>query len=265
MKTWKKIVLTTLLLICIVLVGFLFFFINEEKKVVRYSGYCMDEVRKSLWWEELWNIVFLGFEKENDEYLYSGSASFRWIDFNFSCTVLDEDNINFEVEWINPENAPDLFATQLTNDKLLELAAEALPCEEWKSFANFAILWKWVSQNWNLMYYWVDEVMWFVPEEDWSLRSVCYRIAPVAMEISSSSEWFELVNAENAEMENDFLIEDYKPEFDGWRLDEAVRAIFSDEAFAVWQERDYWEYFPDYNDVDRKSFDERAMEYFSGN
>ena len=97
MKTWKKIVLTTLLLICIVLVGFLFFFINEEKKVVRYSGYCMDEVRKSLWWEELWNIVFLGFEKENDEYLYSGSASFRWIDFNFSCTVLDEYNINFEV------------------------------------------------------------------------------------------------------------------------------------------------------------------------
>ena len=71
-----------------------------------------------------------------------------------------------------------------------------------------------------------------------------------------------MVNTENAEMETDFLIEDYKPEFDWWKLDEAVKAIFSDEAFAVWQERDYWEHFPDYYDVDRKSFDERAMEYF---
>lgn len=263
MKTRKKFVLIAVLFVCVLIVGYILFVINEEKKVAKYSGYCMDEVRKGLWWEELWNIVFLGFAKENDEYLYNWSASFRWIDFKFSCTILDKDNVRFEIGGINPENAPDLFAPQLTNDELLELAAQALPCEEWKTFANFAILGVWINQNWNYMYYWVDEVTWFVPAEDWTLRSVCYRIAPVAMEISSSSEWFSLVNAENAEMENDFLIEDYKPEFDGWKLDEAVRAIFSDEAFAVRQERDYWEHFPDYNDVDRKSFDERAMEYFN--
>ena len=263
MKTWKKFILTALLIFCIAVIVWILCFVKEEKKVAKYSGYCMDEVRKGLWWENLWDIVFLNFAKSNEAYLYSGSATFRWINFNFSCSVLDKDNVSFEIEWINPENAPDLFAPQLTNDELLELAAEALPCEEWKAFANFAILWTWVSQNWNLMYYWVDEVMWFVPEEDWTLRNVCYRIAPVAMEISASSEWFQLVSTENADLENDFLIEDYKPEFDEWKLDETVRAIFSDEAFTVRQQRNYWEYFPDYNDVDRKSFDERAMEYFN--
>ena len=151
MKAWKKIILIALLLVCFFIVGFILFFINEEKKVAKYSGYCMDEVRKSLWWEDLWNIVFLGFARTNNAYLYSWSASFRWIEFDFSCTVLDKNNISFDVYGINPENAPDLFAPQLTNDELLELAAEALPCEEWKSFANFAILWKWVSQNWNYM------------------------------------------------------------------------------------------------------------------
>ena len=41
-----------------------------------------------------------------------------------------------------------------------------------------------------------------------------------------------------------------------------MKKIFSPKAFAVWQERDYWEYFLDYNDVNRKTFEERAMEYF---
>ena len=62
----------------------------------------------------------------------------------------------------------DSVVPQLTNDKLLELAAEALPCDEWQTFANFAILWTWVSRSWNLMYYWVDEVMWFLPSEEWN-------------------------------------------------------------------------------------------------
>ena len=164
----------------------------------------------------------------------------------------------------NPKIDEDSVAPQLTNDRLLELAAEALSCDEWQTFANFAVLWTWVSREWNLMYYWVDEVMGFIPEEDWEdLRNTCYRIAPVAMEIHQSNELFELVNVQSAEnYDVDFLIEDYKPEFDWWQLDEAVKAIFSDEAFAVWQERDYWEHFPDYNDIDRKTFDERAMEYF---
>ena len=158
----------------------------------------------------------------------------------------------------------DSVAPQLTNDRLLELAAEALPCDEWQAFANFAILWTWVSREWNLMYYWVDEVMGFTPAADWkSLKSTCYRIAPLAMEIHWSDKWFNLVSVQAVEnYEWDFLIEDYKPEFDGWKLDEDVESIFSPEAFSVWQERDYWEHFPDYNNVDRKSFDERAMEYF---
>lgn len=164
----------------------------------------------------------------------------------------------------NPKIDEELIVPQITNDILLQLAAEALPCEEWKSFANFAILWTWVSKQWNLMYYWVDEVMGFVPAEDETIRSVCYRIAPVAMEIHQSDKWFSLVNVQSAEnYEGNFLIEDYDPEFDEWKLDEAVEVIFSPEAFAVWQERDYWEHFPDYNDIDRKSFDDRAMEYFA--
>lgn len=48
MKAWKKIILIALLLVCLFIVGFILFFINEEKKVSKYSGYCMDEVRKAL-------------------------------------------------------------------------------------------------------------------------------------------------------------------------------------------------------------------------
>ena len=103
MKAWKKIILIALLLVCLFVVGFILFFVNEEKKVSRYSCYCMDEVRKGLWWEELWNIVFLGFARVNNAYLYSGSANFRWLDFDFSCKVLDKDDVSYEIYWINPE------------------------------------------------------------------------------------------------------------------------------------------------------------------
>ena len=151
-----------------------------------------------------------------------------------------------------------------TNDELLELAAQALPCQEWQAFANFALLWTWTSRQWNLMFYWVDEVMWFELEEDWTLRNTCYRIAPIAMEVHQSDKWFSLVKVQDAEMlDTDFLIEDYDPERDWTELDDAVKAIFSDKAFSVRQERNYWEYFTDYNDVNRKSYDERALEYFN--
>ena len=163
----------------------------------------------------------------------------------------------------NHKTSEDSVVLPPTNDELLNFAAEALPCDEWTTFANFALLWTGVSRQWNLMYYGVDEVMGFLPVEDGkNLRNTCYRIAPVAMEISQSDKWFKLVNAENAEMDTDFLIEDYNPEFDWWKLDDAVKAIFSPNAFSVWQQRDYWEYFPDYYDVNRKTFDERATEYF---
>ena len=42
------VILIALLLVCFFIVGFILFFVNEEKKVSKYSGYCMDEVRKSL-------------------------------------------------------------------------------------------------------------------------------------------------------------------------------------------------------------------------
>ena len=156
----------------------------------------------------------------------------------------------------------DSVVTPLTDDILLDLAAQALPCDEWTSFANFALLWTWVSRQGNLMYYWVDEVVWYKLDEDWNgLKDTCYRISPVAMEIHQSDKWFELVNVDDVEdYEGDFLIEDYNPEFDGWKLDEAVKAIFSPKAFSVWQQRDYWEHFTDYGDVDRKSFENRAYE-----
>ena len=158
----------------------------------------------------------------------------------------------------------DSVAPQLTNDRLLELAAEALPCDEWQAFANFAILWTWVSREWNLMYYWVDEVLWYIPTEDWkNLKSTCYKIAPLAMEIHWSDKWFNLVSVQAVEnYEWDFLIEDYNPEFDWWKLDEDVKSIFSPKAFSVWQQRDYWEHFTDYGDTNRKTYEERAFEYF---
>ena len=126
----------------------------------------------------------------------------------------------------NPKTDENFVDDRLTNDVLLNFAAQALPCDEWTTFANFAILWTGVSRQWNLMYYGVDEVAWYMLSEDWkSLKSTCYRIAPVAMKIHQSDKWFNLVNAENAEMDTDFLIEDYNPEFDWWKLDEAVKAI----------------------------------------
>lgn len=158
----------------------------------------------------------------------------------------------------------DSVVPPLTNDVLLDLASQALPCDEWQSFANFAILWTWVSREWNLMYYWVDEVVWYIPAEDWkSLKSTCYKIAPLAMEIHQSDKWFSLVSVQAVEnYEWDFLIEDYNPEFDWWKLDEDVKSIFSPKAFAVWQQRDYREHFTDYGDANRKTYEERAFEYF---
>ncbi len=171
----------------------------------------------------------------------------------------------FSLSWCGSKTDEDSVVPPLTNDILMDLAAQALPCDEWQTFANFAILWTWVSREWNLMYYWVDEVMGFLPSDDGTyVRNTCYKIAPIAMEIHHSDKWFNLVSVQAVEdYEGDFLIEDYDPEFDWWKLDEYVKSIFSPSAFAVWQERDYWEHFPDYGDVDRKSFDERAMEYFN--
>ena len=163
------------------------------------------------------------------------------------------------------KNSEDSVVLPPTNDELLDLVAQALPCDEWTGFANFALLWTWVSRQWELMYYWVAEIMWFVPNEELDgIRNTCYIISPIAMEIHQSDKWFSLLNVDVVDTYlNNFLLEDYDPEFDWWKLDEDVKAIFSPEAFAVRQERNYWEHFLDYNDADRKSYDERAMEYFN--
>lgn len=184
-----------------------------------------------------------------------------WILFVFCFAVFGCDKSQTQLGWPDTETYID---AETIESALNDLAALALPCKKWVSFANFAILWTGLK-DWNLMYYWVDEVLWFEPEKDWeSLKNTCYRIAPIAMEISISDKWFKLDSVQAAEnYDNDFLIEDYNPEFDGWKLDDAVKSIFSQEAFKVWQERDYWEHFPDYMDPDRKTFDERAMEYFN--
>ena len=174
--------------------------------------------------------------------------------FIFCFCLLGCDTRSYEDSTVSP----------LTNDILLDLAAQALPCDDGVSFANFAILGTWVSRSWNLMYYWVDEVIWYELISGWTLKSTCYKIAPLAMEIHQSDKWFSLVSVQAVEnYEGDFLIEDYNPEFDWWKLDDYVKSIFSSEAFEVWQERDYWEHFPDYNDVNKKSFEDRAMEYFN--
>ena len=151
------------------------------------------------------------------------------------------------------------------NTALQELAAQALYCETGKTITNFAILWSWELENWNQKYYWVAESVGYVPWEWTSLQSTCYRIAPLAMEFTSNDNQYKLIDYDYVDTTNDeFLIEDYKPEMDWWALDEKVKAIFSEEAFKVWQERDYWEHFPDYMDPDRKSFEDRAYEYFGG-
>lgn len=158
----------------------------------------------------------------------------------------------------------EIFASDI-NTALQELAAQALYCETGKTITNFAILWSWELENWNQKYYWVAESVGYVPIEWGSLQSTCYRIAPLAMEFTSNNEQYKLIDYDYVDTSKDeFLIEDYKPDMDWWALDEKVKAIFSEEAFKVWQERDYWEHFPDYMDPDRKSFEDRALEYFGG-
>lgn len=158
----------------------------------------------------------------------------------------------------------EIYATSI-NNALQELAAQALNCETGKTITAFAILWSWELKNWNYKYYWVAESVWYVPWEWGSLQSTCYRIAPLSMEFSQNGKRYKLIDYDYVDTTNDeFLIEDYKPEMDWWALDEKVKAIFSEEAFKVWQERDYWEHFPDYMDPDRKSFEDRALEYFGG-
>ena len=159
----------------------------------------------------------------------------------------------------------EIFASDI-NTALQELAAQALYCETGKTITAFAILWSGETENWNLKYYWVAESVGYVPIEWGSLQSTCYRISPLAMEFSTDYKRYKLIDYDYVDTTNDeFLIEDYKPDMDWWTLDEKVKAIFSEEAFKVWQERDYWEHFPDYMDPDRKSFEDKALEYFVGN
>ena len=179
---------------------------------------------------------------------------------NETLTIIDEESTTTNKKIPDEE----IYATSI-NNALQELAAQALNCETGKTITAFAILWSWELENWNYKYYWVAESVWYVPWEWGSLQSTCYRIAPLAMEFSQNGKRYKLIDYDFIETkDNDFLIEDYKPDMDWWALDEKVKAIFSEEAFKVWQERDYWEHFPDYMDPDRKSFEDRALEYFGG-
>ena len=182
------------------------------------------------------------------------------IEINETVTDINEESTTLTKKIPNEE----IFASDI-NTALQELAAQALYCETGKTITNFAILWSWKLENWDLEYYWVAESVGYVPWEWGSLQSTCYRIAPLAMEFSTDYKRYKLIDYDYVDTTNDeFLIEDYRPDMDWWALDEKVKAIFSEEAFKVWQQRDYWEHFPDYMDPDRKSFEDRAYEYFGG-
>ena len=154
----------------------------------------------------------------------------------------------------------------LSDDELNEFAAQALPCDEWKTFSLLALFSTSVNDRWNTEYYWVVESLGYLPEE-WELKNTCYRISPLSMEVVKNADGYSLWKVSLAEdaMPSDVLLEDYNPVRDWTQLDERVKEIFSEEAFKIWQQRDYWEYFLDYENPDRKSFDERAMEYYYPN
>lgn len=100
MKMRKKTILIILLFICLIVLGFIFFFINEEKKVAKYSAYCMDRIRSELW-EYVWNVSCL-YEWKNDNwyYLYSWNVSYEWADYIYYCRVLGKDKVNTLIQEI---------------------------------------------------------------------------------------------------------------------------------------------------------------------
>ena len=108
MKMWKKTILIILLFICLIVLGFIFFFINEEKKVAKYSTYCMDRIRSELW-EYVWNVSCL-YEWKNDNwyYLYSWNVSYEWADYIYYCRVLGKDKVNTLIQEVASDDVENL-------------------------------------------------------------------------------------------------------------------------------------------------------------
>ena len=92
MKTWKKILLGTLLFVCIALVILLLLFIVKEKRIAKYSTYCMDTIRWELW-EYLENVAQTDFFEYDWAYVYLWSVSYEWANYIFSCSVKGKDNV----------------------------------------------------------------------------------------------------------------------------------------------------------------------------
>lgn len=144
MKTWKKIFLCILALIVIAGIVCIASFISKEKKFPLYSTYCMDHVRAELW-EELSNINFPYAEKVGKQYLYSGNVNYKWIKYNFYCSVLNKDNVNLKLKMDTPTED-----TQNCNN-----VYNPICWEDWKVYSNWCYLYAaWTMPDYAL---WINK------------------------------------------------------------------------------------------------------------
>ena len=102
MRTWQRIILSVWALLLIVGIIAATMLSIRKDEIKDYSAYCMDKVRDQLW-EYIWDIVNNYNWIIEDEYQYSWKVSYEWIDYTFTCSVKDKDNIQLNLQSNEPE------------------------------------------------------------------------------------------------------------------------------------------------------------------
>lgn len=130
MKSWKKI------LICIIVLIFIAWIVSavlcnfHQKRIWKYSTFCMDEVRNQLW-EYVLNVSNMYEWKNNWYYLYSWNVSYEWLDYVYFCKVLGKDNVTVLLtgadSFISEESVVEVVWEEISiesDDTLNELISE---------------------------------------------------------------------------------------------------------------------------------------------
>lgn len=73
-----------------------------ENQIQKNSAYCINHIKKQLW-EELENITLINAAKVDWKYLYLQRANYEWINYEFFCSVTDENNVDIQLKEINEE------------------------------------------------------------------------------------------------------------------------------------------------------------------
>ena len=177
MKTWKKVLLGILFIICLALILWVVMFVAKEKKITRYSTYCMDKVKDELW-ENLENIIFPYAEVVDGEYIYSWSVSYEWITYKFFCNVTNKDNVDLNLEEVVTDKSEDFISY----------------------YDNWAIKEKWTYVNWKKQWTWITY------DEEWNV-----------VDMQEYKDWELVGNGEEAyDILNDKNLLSLYPELSNW-------------------------------------------------